>query len=76
MSLNGRKISGVLLDITGVLMESSSVEETGLDIPGSVEAVKKLVEAGLCLFPELWSSEKKSNCYVFVSVVESVWSVR
>jgi|APCry1669189472_1035225.scaffolds.fasta_scaffold323653_1 hypothetical protein len=53
MSLNGRKISGVLLDITGVLMESSSVEETGLDIPGSVEAVKKLVEAGLCLFPEL-----------------------
>ena len=47
MSLNGTKIRGVLLDITGVLMESSSVAETGLDIPGSVDAVQKLVDAGV-----------------------------
>ena len=47
MSLNGTKIRGVLLDITGVLMESSSVAETGLDIPGSVDAVQKLVDVGV-----------------------------
>ena len=46
MSFNGKPVRGVLLDITGVLMESSSVEDTKLAIPGSVEAVQKLVDAG------------------------------
>jgi hypothetical protein len=57
MSLNGKPVRGVLLDITGVLMESSSVRETGLDIPGSVEAVQKLLEAGSFCF--LRSLKKK-----------------
>ncbi len=46
MSFNGKAIRGVLLDITGVLMESSSVEDAKLAIPGSVEAVQKLTTAG------------------------------
>jgi hypothetical protein len=45
MSLNGRKVKGVLLDITGVLAESSSTGD-GTAIQGSVEAVKKLKSAG------------------------------
>jgi hypothetical protein len=49
MSFNGKRIRGVLLDITGVLMESSSVEDTKLAIPGSVEAVQKLNSAGSSL---------------------------
>jgi ribonucleotide monophosphatase NagD (HAD superfamily) len=53
MSLNGRSIRGVLLDITGVLIESSSVHETGLDIPGSVQAVQKLADAGVRFFTNI-----------------------
>ena len=49
MSFNGKPIRGVLLDITGVLMESSSVEDTKLAIPGSVEAVQRLITAGSSL---------------------------
>ncbi len=40
MSLNGKVVKGVLLDITGVLIES------GAAIAGSVEAVNKLEQAG------------------------------
>lgn len=36
----------MLLDITGVLLESSSVTDTNLAIEGSVEAVKMLDAAG------------------------------
>ena len=46
MSFNGKPVRGVLLDITGVLMESCSVQDTKLAIPGSVEAVQKLIDAG------------------------------
>ena len=45
MSLNGKVINGVLLDITGVLVESSTSGPKA--IPGSVEAVKKLEDAGI-----------------------------
>lgn len=45
MSFNGKPIKGVLLDITGVLAESSA-EGDGKAIPGSVEAVKKLASKG------------------------------
>ena len=38
-------MKGVLLDITGVLVESSATGD-GKAIPGSVEAVRKLKEAG------------------------------
>jgi len=43
MTFNGKTIKGVLLDITGVL------QEDGKAIPGSVEAVQKLQNAGLCV---------------------------
>ncbi|TRY63027.1 hypothetical protein TCAL_05569 [Tigriopus californicus] len=46
MSFNGKPIKGVLLDITGVLAESSA-EGDGQVIFGSVEAVKKLTDKGL-----------------------------
>eukprot|EP00095_Tigriopus_kingsejongensis_P004449 maker-scaffold168_size293125-snap-gene-0.19 protein:Tk04449 transcript:maker-scaffold168_size293125-snap-gene-0.19-mRNA-1 annotation:"phospholysine phosphohistidine inorganic pyrophosphate phosphatase" len=46
MTLAGKAIKGVLLDITGVLAESS-VEGDGTAIPGSVEAVKKLKDHGI-----------------------------
>lgn len=45
MSLNGRPVKGVLLDITGVLAESSS-EGDGVAIQGSVQAVQKLRDNG------------------------------
>ena len=45
MTFNGKKIKGVLLDITGVLTESCSVEGSRA-IKGSVEAVDKLKSAG------------------------------
>ena len=41
MSFNGKPVKGVLLDITGVL------QEDGKAIPGSVEAVEKLKNAGI-----------------------------
>ena len=43
--LKGRAVKGVLLDITGVLVESSSTGD-GTAIPGSVDAVRKLKDAG------------------------------
>lgn len=43
--LKGRAVKGVLLDITGVLVESSATGD-GKAIPGSVEAVRKLKDAG------------------------------
>ena len=43
--LKGRAVKGVLLDITGVLVESSATGD-GTAIPGSVEAVRKLKDAG------------------------------
>merc|ERR1712029_314823 len=45
MSLNGKDIKGVLLDITGVLVESTTGGSKA--IPGSIEAVKKLSAAGI-----------------------------
>ena len=45
MSLNGKVVKGVLLDITGVLVESSTSGPKA--IAGSVEAVKKLEDAGI-----------------------------
>ncbi len=48
MSLKGRNIRGVLLDITGVLAESS-VGGDGTAIVGSVEAVKRLKSAGIAV---------------------------
>ena len=63
MSLNGKPVRGVLLDITGVLMDSSSVRETGLDIPGSVEAVQKLLDAGAFI---------DSFFHSFISIVKSL----
>ena len=45
MSLNGKDIKGVLLDITGVLVESTSTGSVA--IQGSIEAVKKLSAAGI-----------------------------
>ena len=45
MSLNGVGVKRVLLDITGVLVESSA-EGDGKAINGSVQAVQKLKEAG------------------------------
>jgi phospholysine phosphohistidine inorganic pyrophosphate phosphatase len=41
--LKNRRLNGVLLDITGVLKDG------GIAIPGSVEAVRKLREAGLTI---------------------------
>jgi len=41
-----KEIKGVLLDITGVLVESSSNSD-GIAIQGSAEAVKKLQDAGI-----------------------------
>jgi len=46
MSLSGRSVLGVLCDITGVLSESSS-EGDGTAIPGSVDAIKRLFDAGI-----------------------------
>lgn len=45
MSLNGKQIKGVLLDITGVLVESTT--EGPRAIKGSVDAVARLQKAGL-----------------------------
>ena len=45
MSLNGTAVKGVLLDITGVLAESSS-EGDGQAVQGSVQAVQKLRDQG------------------------------
>merc|ERR1711983_551616 len=45
MSLNGKDIKGVLLDITGVLVESTTGGSKA--IPGSIEAVKNLSAAGI-----------------------------
>jgi phospholysine phosphohistidine inorganic pyrophosphate phosphatase len=47
MTFNGRKIKGVLLDITGVLVESSGSGPKA--IPGSVEAVKALQDASIAV---------------------------
>ena len=41
----GKAVKGVLLDITGVLVESSAVGD-GRAIQGSVDAVKRLDAAG------------------------------
>ena len=46
MSLNGRAVKGVLLDITGVLLESAAVGD-GHAIPGSIEAIEKLNGNGI-----------------------------
>jgi len=46
MSLNGSPVQGVLCDITGVLAESSS-EGDGVVVPGSVDAINRLAEAGI-----------------------------
>lgn len=45
MSFNGKEIKGVLLDITGVLVESSSSGPRA--IAGSVEAVEALKKADI-----------------------------
>jgi len=45
-TLKGAPVNGVLCDISGVLSESSS-EGDGVAIPGSVEAVNRLREAGV-----------------------------
>ena len=45
MSLNGSGVKGVLLDITGVLAESSASGD-GRAIEGSVQAVQRLEAAG------------------------------
>ena len=45
MSFHGKTIKGVLLDITGVLVEGTS--EGPRAIPGSVEAVENLQKAGI-----------------------------
>lgn len=45
MFLNGKIVKGVLLDITGVLAESSA-EGDGLAVQGSVQAVQKLRDQG------------------------------
>ena len=44
MSFNGKVIKAVLLDITGVLTESTS--DGSRPIQGSVEAVQRIVDAG------------------------------
>ena len=44
MSFNGKAIKAVLLDITGVLTESTS--DGSRPIEGSVDAVKRIVDAG------------------------------
>jgi len=46
MSLSGSPVQGVLCDITGVLAESSS-EGDGVVVPGSVDAINSLAEAGI-----------------------------
>eukprot|EP00092_Neocalanus_flemingeri_P005774 GFUD01006215.1.p1 GENE.GFUD01006215.1~~GFUD01006215.1.p1 ORF type:complete len:265 (-),score=84.60 GFUD01006215.1:190-984(-) len=46
MSFNGSPVQGVLCDITGVLAESSS-ESDGVVVPGSIEAINRLFEAGI-----------------------------
>jgi len=46
MSLPGSTVLGLLCDITGVLAESSS-EGDGTAIPGSIEAIHRLVSAGV-----------------------------
>ena len=48
MTFNGRKIKGVLCDITGVLTESVS-RGGSQAITGSVEALQRLKAAGICL---------------------------
>ena len=48
MTFNGRKIKGVLCDITGVLTESVSGGGSKA-ITGSVEALQRLKAAGICL---------------------------
>ena len=48
MTFNGRKIKGVLCDITGVLTESVSGGGSQA-ITGSVEALQRLKAAGICL---------------------------
>ena len=45
MTFNGKTVKGVLLDITGVLVESSAVGD-GIAIQGSIEAIKRLNSAG------------------------------
>ena len=49
MTFNGRKIKGVLCDITGVLAESVSGGGSQA-ITGSVEALQRLNAAGICLW--------------------------
>ena len=44
MSFNGKVITAVLLDITGVLTESTS--DGSRPIEGSVDAVKRIQDAG------------------------------
>jgi ribonucleotide monophosphatase NagD (HAD superfamily) len=56
----------VLLDITGVLLESSSVTDTNLAIEGSVEAVQRLNDAGKVLLG--LCSEKVSFRFVGIPV--------
>merc|ERR1712183_960406 len=46
MSLNGLPVEGVLCDITGVLAESSS-DGDGVVVPGSIDAIKRLGDAGI-----------------------------
>jgi len=46
MSLNGSSVQGVLCDITGVLAESSS-EGDGTVVTGSVDAIHRLLDAGI-----------------------------
>jgi len=46
MSLTGAPVQGLLCDITGVLAESAS-DGDGVVIPGSVDAINRLVKAGI-----------------------------
>ncbi len=45
-TLKDRTIKGVLLDITGVLVESSA-QGDGTPVPGSIEAVQALRDGGM-----------------------------
>lgn len=45
MSFNNKAIRGVLLDITGVLVESSASGD-GVAIQGSIRAIERMKEAG------------------------------
>jgi len=44
--LGGRAVKGLLCDITGVLRESCTGGD-GIPIPGSIEAITKLIDAGI-----------------------------